>query len=435
MGDLNDREIASLIWLAIALLWLIWKGQALGLLAGLARTFCKPIILRSVALMATYVAGCVWILAHFKIWAFDNTKTTLVWFGTFVLGWLFNFNRWDGDPDAQARATLKELLSVIAIVTFVTDFYTFPLLGELVFVPVLAFVGMMAAVAGKKAESQLVAKLCQGILMLAGLTMLTWAAAGLIGDFARFATIDNGREFATPALLSLMFLPFMYAFNVYAAYELGFIALPKAIEGAALKGYALRAAIRGFGINVKLMRRWKAALFNRDAATRADIDQLVSTMRSAVRRERNPPAVPAEHGWSPYAAGKWPVAQGIAARDYNPIYGEWGSSSPYRKLDDTILGDNLAYYVRGTEMAATRLTLTLNRDRRKGETSEDALAVFSDAVVAVVSGVFGGDAPRIIRGLKNKRHQTRQKPVTVMLKEDDHRLQLILTHDAHVEPL
>lgn len=435
MGDLNDREIATLIWLAIALVWLLWKGKAWGIATGLVKTFFKPIILRSIAVMATYVAGCVWILAHFNVWALDNTKTTLVWFGTFVLGWLFNFNRWDEDPDAQARATLKELLSVMAIVTFVTDFYTFPLLAELVLVPMAAFVTMMAAVAKGKPDRSLVAKACQGVLTITGLGMLLWAGAGLIRDFAGFATVENGREFTTPALLSVMFLPFMYAFNIYTAYETSFLTLPTAIEKAGLKPYAFRAAVRGFGLDVKLLRRWKAALFNRDATSRGDIDQLISKIRTAAKRERNPPSVPPELGWSPYMAAKWPNAQGVAARQYNPLYGEWGSSSPYRKLGDKTFGDSLAYYVRGTETAATRLTLTLNRDRRNnGDTSQASLDAFSDAVIAVIIGVFGEDASRVIKGLKSKRRKTRLKPITVELKEDDYHLKLLVTHDAHIEP-
>lgn len=183
------------------------------------------------------------------------------------------------------------------------------------------------------------------------------------------------------------------------------------------------------------MRRWKAALFQRGAITRADVDELAATMRAAKRRERNPPPVVPEEGWSPYAAISWLKYLGLGAPAYNPILGgEWGASSPYRKLGGGILGDRLAYYARGTERAATKLTLVLSRDRLSKETSEASLQAFSEALMALPAGALGEKAARAARGLKNKKHRTKEGFATLVLSDSDFTIKLTITHQAHVEP-
>lgn len=435
MEILNNREIATLLWFAALMTWAMWKAKAWPALRGVVTSFCKPIILRSITLMAAYVAATVWLLANFDLWELANLKTTIVWFGTFVLGWMFNLNRWDADPNENVRATLAELLSVTVFVTFLTEFYTFNLIGELVLVPVAAFIALMGAVSEHKPETARVAKLAKFLLGVIGWGLILHAAYRVVGDFRGFATVETGREFAVPGLLSLLFIPFMYVFNVYVAYETTFRVLPRRMAEGGVGRYAFWRAVMSFGLNVKLMRRWKAALFNRDAITRRDVDQLIATMKAARRRERKPPLVKPEEGWSPHAATGWLQGHGLGTSGYNPIYGgEWGASSPYRKLGGGVLGDSLTYYVRGTAEAATKLTLMLNLDRlRKEETPQASLDTFSDALFALLFGAFGDKAPRVARGLKNKKRRTQQDRVTVALTEGDSTIKLVITHPAHVE--
>jgi hypothetical protein len=434
MGELNNRELATLIWFGAVFLILTWKANAWGLVRGLVSTFCKPIILRSLALMAAYVAGCVWILARFDLWRLDNLKTTIMWFGAFVLGWLFNFKRWEADPDAQVSATVKELLNVTILVTFLAEFYTFSLVGELVLVPVLSIIALLAAVAQGKPEMAAAAKLFNGLLALAGWGLLLFAAGRLIADFRTFATPDTGREFALPGLLSLMFLPFMYAFNVFAAYDVGLRTLPTNIEKAGLRGYALRSAVLSFGTNVKLMRRWKKALFVLGAKTAADINAVIATLRAAEARERKPPLVPQGQGWSPHAAREWLRDHALVAGDYSPRYGGWGATSQARRLQESVLGDTLSYSIAGTAMAATRLTLVLDRGRlENGPTSDASLQALVSATTTLLTAVFGEDAERVVKSLRCKKRRVRFGVVLAQLVEDEDRLKLTLTHEAHVE--
>lgn len=86
MDILNPRETATLIWFILIFGLLIWKAKAWGALLGLVRSFCKPIILGTVTMMAAWVAGSAWLLWHLGLWGGGNLKTTLVWFVTFAIG-------------------------------------------------------------------------------------------------------------------------------------------------------------------------------------------------------------------------------------------------------------------------------------------------------------------------------------------------------------
>lgn len=431
MGDLNSREIAILIWFAVGLFLFIWKGKGWGAIKGVGRTFFKPIILRSIALMATYVAGCVWVLHQIDLWRLDNLKTTVVWFATFVIGWLFDFDRWFANPNTKVRATLREVLNATVFVTFLTDTYTLSLPAELVLVPVLVFAGLMVAVSERTPKSVTVTKLFQGLLVFIGLGLLAFAVGQVLADVSGFATAENGREFAVPGLLSLMFLPFMYAFNVAAAYEVSFMSLPRRLEGAGLKPYAFRSALRAFGLNVSLLRRWKAALYALEPTSRVEIDNSLQVLRAAAARERRPPTVDPADGWSPHVARTWLKAHQLSAGDYNPRYGEWGATSPYRKLTGGILGDTLTFSIRGTAFAATRFTLSLNRS---DETAPASLEAFIAAGETLLVTLFGEASSKAIRQLRAKRFKTRVGHAEVSVRTEGRVHSLVLQHDAHVEP-
>lgn len=435
MEALSTRETASLAWIGLLLLFGLWKLKLGPLLLASLRSFAKPMVLRAIAVMALYVAGSVWVLGQLKLWELANLKATLVWFVTFVLGWIFDLKRWDADPNEAARATLRDVFKLTAFVTFLTEFYTLNLVGELILLPVACALTIIGMVANEKSRLAPISDVTNLLLGALGLGLLGNALFQLVTNFTDFATASTGRDFAMPGLLSLLFLPFMYAFNVYVAYDATARLMPLRLQKAGLSGYALRTAVLSFGLRVKLLRRWRTALFNVDAESREEVKATIVMMKAAYAREQNPPAVAAERGWSPYLAVQWLDAQGLNAGLYNPRYREWRASSHYKKLTDDIRGDNLAYYVAGIEAAATELTLVLNlNNRRPGPPPEASVQAFIDAATPLMTAAFGDKATPALRGLKNKSRRTQQGFAIAVLKEDADRLRLIITHKAHIEP-
>lgn len=441
--ELNNREIAILIWAVGLFAFLIVKAKAWPAVLGIFRSFWKPVILLSIGFMALYVEASVWVLWRIGFWTTDNLKTTIIWFGTFAVGWIFDLKRWEADPNEDVRVTLKEVLSVTAVVTFVTEFYTFNLIGELLFVPVVSFVALMAAFAQGQAQSRMVANLFNGILAVIGLSLLGYAAYRLIGDLRGFATADTGREFAVPSLLSLLFIPFMYAFNVWNAYSGALRTMSFSIKDEKVRRYARQRSFFWFGLNVSLLHRWKALLFRTKIDSVEALQRTVGTMKAARIREREPPLVAASEGWSPQLARLFLVAQNLTPGPYNPSFGtKWSASSPFLELGTAILPDNIAYYIMGTEHAATRLRIILNVNNPDDtEGVEQSLAAFRKAGVTLLVAALGDEAEGVIDRLaQGPDDRSQSVHASVWFEESEpfprggYSLMLTVEHSAHKEP-
>lgn len=399
--ELNGREIAILIW-GVGLLGLVvLKASAWPALFGVFRAFWTPFILLPIGLMALYVEASVWALWRIGLWTTDNLKTTLVWFITFAVAWIFDTKRWEADPNQDAKVTLKEVLSVTVLVTFVTEFYTFNLIGELILVPAVSFIALLAGVAGLQERTRIVAKLFNGVLAVVGFSLLGFAAYRLLGDLRGFATAETGREFAVPGLLSLLFIPFMYVFNVWNAYSGVLRTMSISIKDEKVRRYARRRAFFWFGLNVGLLQRWRALLFRTRVDSIEALRRTVGTMKAARLREWEPPLVAATDGWSPHLAGQFLVSQELTPGPYNPSFGgEWSASSPYREFDSAILPDNLAYYITGTEDAATRLRIKLNvNSPDDADGQERSRAAFFTASAMLITAAFGPEGASLVERL------------------------------------
>jgi hypothetical protein len=437
MEILNSRELASLIWFGIVSGLLIWKARAWGALKGVFRSFFKPVLLRVIATMVAWVAGSVWLLWRLDLWTLGNLKTTIFWFVAFAMGWMLNVKRWEGDPGESVKATLREVLGVTAFVTFFVEFYTFNLLGELIFVPVISFIVLLGTFAQGRKGHELVAKVLGGMTALIGWGLLAYAAWRLFSDLRGFATPENGREFAVPGLLSLLFLPFMYVLGVQNAYGEVSRALSFNLKDEPAFSYAKRRLPLWFGLDVALMRRWRVALFRLRPTTPEEVRRTVLLMKAARRRERFKPQVPLEFGWSPYRAAFLLSAEGLKAGPYNPDYnGGWLAASSRRELSDGVLGDALRYQVEGGEEIATKLTLTFTRDRLRPadeDTPQSSIDALKDAVVVLLVGVFGQHAQQVSQGLMSEAKRTVLDGVVVEFVEDEG-TQLVIRHPLHIEP-
>lgn len=436
MDILNNREIATVIWFVAVFGFLIIKANAWDALAGVYRSFFKPLILWPIAMMALWVAASVWVLARHGLWEIENLKTTIIWFVSFAIGWMFNVKRWEGDPNENVRHVLKDVLSLTVIVTFLTEFYTFSLVVELLLVPSVAFITLLAVVAERDEKTQIVGKLGNGLLAVIGFSMLIYAAGRLVADFSGFATPETGREFALPGLLSLLFVPYMYVFSVVMGYSTVFRVMAIPVKDPHVRRYAKWRTPFWFGLDVSLLRRWKAGLFRLDEKTTASLRAAAMELKAARKRERRPPVVPEALGWSPHIAGKWLADHDLKVRAYDPILREWSGSSERRKLKEGIFQDYLSYRVTGTATAATRLTLTLTRDTlRKDDLPDSSVQAFSDAMFRLLLEVFEQDASRVVDGLKSEEHQAVVRGVRAAILDDEWDTKLEITHPAHVETM
>ncbi|HRN88213.1 MAG TPA: hypothetical protein PK271_06370 [Hyphomicrobium sp.] len=145
MNSLNNREIAWLAWLSVVLIWILTQRQIREALWQCVKAFCAPQILRMVALMLAYVGVCLVLLAAFHIWQWGNLKTTLLWTLTFAVVTMMDVNRISED-DTFYGQSVKDTFGATAVLIFIAELESFPLVAELLLVPTLVFLGGLLAV-------------------------------------------------------------------------------------------------------------------------------------------------------------------------------------------------------------------------------------------------------------------------------------------------
>lgn len=384
--DLNPREIAILIYTLAFFGWALLIPSVRRSAGDVVKAFFQRQILVVLVAMSAFVIACVLVLAHFDVWRWVNLKTTIVWWMTFAFVSMFEASKVSEEPGTLKRMAW-EALNITTVIVFIAEFQTFPLWGEMLFVPFVTMVALMLGVAQHRPENAIVVGPLTVVQSLVGFGVLGFGLFSVIQDFREFASLDTAREFAVPVLLSLMFLPFLYCLSVVMVHETIFVSLRFQKENDRLVRYAQRKAILSFGLDVDGIKRLARSIRMDDIEDRAGVDGAVREIKRLKKRERNPPFVPPSGGWSPYEARRFLEEHGIVTRDYHRSFDDWWAEAPSVKLGDRPLPDHVSYYVSGTEGAATRLRLALDASYQNDPVEADG--AFFERVETLLGRVFG----------------------------------------------
>lgn len=361
--NLKNREVANLTWLGLLVLGLAvlsWTNRDVGrALLAVLRALVQRTFLTIGVLIAIWVSASVAILARLDLWRWDNLKTTILWAVTVAPVAIYQFRRAEKGR-AFFRQSIIETIAATTFVQFLIDEYSFPLWVELLLVPVLSFVAMLHVVAQTKPAFRSAERLFASLLVIAAVAYFGSAIIQLASNPKGFFRYETLREFLTPVLLTVMFLPVVYGLAVYAAYEAADAVLKVWMPDNALRAYARRRARRGFGLNLHQLWRWSHDVASETPKDERAVRASIQAVKHRAARARVSPPVFLDEGWSPYAAKNYLTGEGLETGDYHPADADWFASSPMIKLGDGLFPDNLAYYVEGDDRVAVSLKLILN---------------------------------------------------------------------------
>lgn len=167
-------------------------------------------------------------------------------------------------------------------------------------------------------------------------------------------------QFLLPILLSILFIPFLYALTLYMRFEVAFAVMKIQIKPESLMKYTKRLLTLNFLFNLKGLKRWRIHIFRVHPKTKADLHRSIRHIRENQKNEKEKPPVDACDGWSPYLAKDFLIEEGIRIEDYINYYdGFWGFTSYPKALDGEIMNNSLTYGVYGNQHNATQLKLGL----------------------------------------------------------------------------
>lgn len=389
--DLNNRELALLTWIAIGVAAILLSKKIRPSALNVLRALFQRKIVAVLGLAMIYTGLSVWPLAQIGAWDWANLKTTIFWYlGTAFVA-MADVKKLEQGP-VTLVAIAKDTCAMSAAVLFLASMETLPFLAEFLMLPVLTVLGVMVVMvvmAERDPGHHIIIAPINTLLTVAGFYILGYSIYQVILGWQGIDTAVQMREFAVPIFLTLMFIPFLYGLMIYMGIEKASVTLHFRIEDRALRRYAMRRGILAFGASFSMFQRYIQALRRTDIVDRKSVDSVVATLRRARKREKRPPPVKWEDGWSPHLARDFLKAYGLQTKPYHALVVDWSAESPYVNLNDEVLPDRIAYQISGNEFAVTEVELTLHVN--VGDHAQKSDEQFWTTGSALVLEMLGGE--------------------------------------------
>lgn len=251
---LNNREIASIVWIAVMLLWALNNHDFRASLVGLFKVSTNKNIVVALFLMLLYVMFLVFIFFKIGFWDESALKDTVFWtiFSAFAM--CINITH-VSQNDAFFKKAILDNLKIALIFEFIINLYTFSIPAELAltfFIFLVSLISVFIESKSKYAPLVKPLKFIQGIILA---FVLFFTFREIVHDFSNFATFKTLRDFTLPIALSVGFLPFIYFFALLIQYETFFIRIDFANNKNTLSKFAKKAVIRACHLNLSKLNK------------------------------------------------------------------------------------------------------------------------------------------------------------------------------------
>lgn len=240
---MNNREKATLIWLAIALAAALTNREIRGALWQVVKSFAQPKVLGPVLSLAGWTVGLVAVAHAVDLWKPDVRNDTVTWFIT--VGMVFYFSL---DKVTEGGFFGKTARRAVAATVFAEGFVNlavFPLAAELALLPLVTFLVMLVAFSDGKEEYAPAHGFLNGLLSIVGGCFFVYAAVRLAEDFDAGHTL---RALVLPVWLALGVMPFIYGFGLLAEYQQAFLRIDRRTDDPSNRRRAKRSLLRAANV-------------------------------------------------------------------------------------------------------------------------------------------------------------------------------------------
>lgn len=218
----NNREWAIFIWLAIAIVALLFQRDLRSSAGQLVRLVVEPKMLVLTGFMLSWVGLEVWAAGRWSLWTRALATDTVIWFFTTGLLLFGNYQ----DAAAGRSFFSRKAIQTVSATALIQGYVTLVILNlplEFFLQPVFFLLGAISVLVATKKDYEAARKPVSAILVVLGLALLSYVSVTLISSWARIDKTNLLRQMALPIWLTVGFLPFIYGFAVFAAYESAFL--------------------------------------------------------------------------------------------------------------------------------------------------------------------------------------------------------------------
>lgn len=215
---LNDRDIASALWLVAAFACGLTRPTIRQSLAALARALLQPPLLATIVAFAAWIGASVTLAAAVGLWNSGLAKDTTLWFVLSGLALVLNPDRATAD-EAFFRHAMVSAIGITAFLEFYGNLFVFPLPVELVLQPTLVLLVLLRTVAGLQSELKGAKKWLDRLSVVIGLVLLILISIEVVEGWNTLDKVETVRSLALPAWLTVVSLPVIYLLSLYVGYE------------------------------------------------------------------------------------------------------------------------------------------------------------------------------------------------------------------------
>lgn len=251
---LDNRELAALIWLGIAVVLALFLKQARAVIVDVFRLAFQPFILRWLFLLFAYISLEIWLGIRVGLWNPGLIKPTIIWSLGSGVGLSFSAITSTGESRFFRRA-LTATFAVALAVEFFMNLFVMSFLAEFFLQPTVAILATLALVAGSDEEHHPVKIFCESLLALLGFTLLGFTLWQLYINWSSLDHSQLWREFFLPIWLTVGLVPFLYLLSLYMAYDSAWRHINRAASSARARWRARATLVRSFHLrNPELYR-------------------------------------------------------------------------------------------------------------------------------------------------------------------------------------
>jgi hypothetical protein len=278
--SIDSRDLAIAIWLVIFFTWCATKPEVRKSLGNFLAILASRPIFISIFLAAGYISIVTYALEALNCWTFYQLKITIFWFTAAGMPALMDTPKISRNPSMLRTAFLKNF-KLSLLLDFFVNLFRFPIVGELIFVPLTAILGGLIAVAQSDEKYVPARKFINIIVAILGFGLFCYEIFKLATAFDTIANINTLRNFVLPILFNIAFIPILWGMSIYAAYESAFCRLQFLIKDKELQSYTKCRLILRFRANTSALNSWFDAAWSCSFDSQNDIDQSIAAiMRS-----------------------------------------------------------------------------------------------------------------------------------------------------------
>jgi hypothetical protein len=277
--DLNTRETAIVLWTAATLMVALATPSLRTILAEGVRIARQPLVRVLLTCTTVIVVVATGLLALLGYWQPSMLATTVAWFlgtaivGTFSMGGV-----------GELRELILRVVAATALIEFVANAYTFPLLVELFVVAFVIVVVTLASFSELRPEFAILRRpfsvLCVALLV----GTITPTVVYVAHHPGELASAERAREFLVPLILTVALAPYLYCVRMTVVWQtaLSMLGSEMADRPELLKA-ARRAMVRSCRLSLTRIKifeprfRWMLST----ATSEEDIDRAIRAFKQA----------------------------------------------------------------------------------------------------------------------------------------------------------